>query len=244
MLYAALKGPLLALLRAPQGPPEAPAGSHASVRVFRASPRFLSYRLLRLRLATGLLLLLVAAFLLGAIVQHDGGTLSIATLLAALGLPALFAISFLCRIDYDLRFYLVTDRSLRVREGAWTVKEMTITYANVQNLRVVQGPLMQLFGIWDLRVDVAGGGARRKQSPHEESGHHVSVAGIEDAHALRDLVLGYLRAARVGAGLGDPDDERTTARPAAAFPPAALAALERVAAAASDLAATARAQAG
>ena len=57
---------------------------------------------------------------------------------------------------------------------------MTITHANVQNLRVVQGPLQRYFGIASLEVDTAGGGSAAKQARHQMgSGHTVRIAGIE-----------------------------------------------------------------
>jgi membrane protein YdbS with pleckstrin-like domain len=244
MLYAAVKRPLLALLKAPSGPPDPPAGTHASVQVFRASPRFLVYRLLGAGIVALLVATLVAALVLAAVAQREQQLLGVAGLIAVVALPGFLITWIVVRVDYDLRYYVVTDRSLRVREGAWSVREMTITYANVQNLRVVQGPLMRILGIWTLRVDVAGGGGKARE-PHAEGGHHVSVAGIDDAHALRDLILGYLRSARAGAGLGDLDDEADGAarsRPAGALSPAALVALERLAAASAALAATARAR--
>ena len=48
MLYAATKGLVLSIFRAPSEAPEPPSGAHAAVEVFRASPRFLTYRLLGL----------------------------------------------------------------------------------------------------------------------------------------------------------------------------------------------------
>ena len=53
---------------------------------------------------------------------------ALATPVALVALPLLLVVWFLLRVDYDLRYYVVTDRSLRVREGAWNVREMTITY--------------------------------------------------------------------------------------------------------------------
>ena len=46
MIYEAVKGLLLAVLRAPAGPPDPPAGSPGSVQVFRASRNYLFYRLI------------------------------------------------------------------------------------------------------------------------------------------------------------------------------------------------------
>lgn len=237
MIYRLVRGPLLSLLRTPEGPPETPAGSHASVQIFRASPRYLAYRLLVLRLLTALLLgaaliALLATALLGEI-EAAAGVAAAALLL----LPPLLLAGLLVRVDYDLRYYVVTDRSLRVREGAWNVREMTISYANVQNLRLVQGPLMRLFRITHLQVDVAGGGAASAQHG-VQGGHHVSVAGIDDAASLRDLILDHQRRVRSGAGLGDPEDEQ--GRAAQGLSARALTALEGVAAAAAALSTSAR----
>jgi membrane protein YdbS with pleckstrin-like domain len=236
VIYRMLRAPLLALLRVPQGPPEAPAGSHASVQVLRASPRYLAYRLLILRLLCGLLLAALLVVLLASTLAGEAGAGALAFALGLLLLVPLALAGLLVRVDYDLRHYVVTDRSLRVREGAWTVREMTITYANVQNLRLVQGPLMRLYRIAHLQVDVAGGGIVRAEGGGQ-GGHHVTVAGVEDAAGLRDLILEHQRRVRSGAGLGDPEDE--PARATHGLSARALTALEGVARAAAALSASA-----
>ncbi len=120
----------------------------------------------------------------------------------------------LVRLDYRMRWYILTDRSLRVREGVNRVREATMTFANIQNVAVRQGPVQRLLGIADLEVRTAGGGAR-EGSRHETEAwgkaHSVHVAyfrGIADAEAIRDRILAHLRRMR-DAGLGDPDDART-----------------------------------
>ena len=204
-MYTLLRSLALRILKAPTQPPEAPAGSHDSVRVFRASRNFLRYRLLGFGIIValvwlGLIILPVAAWTL-----DEPGLLALAVIAALPTLIFQLVIYFLIRIDYDMRYYVVTDRSLRVRHGAWTVREMTITYANVQNLKVVQGPLERLFGIWNLQVQTAGGGSAQ---PGEatQAAHLVNMAGISNAHEVRTLILGHLRARSAGAGLGDLDD--------------------------------------
>lgn len=37
----------------------------------------------------------------------------------------------LARLDYELRWCIVTDRSLRIREGIASVRESTMTFANI-----------------------------------------------------------------------------------------------------------------
>ena len=63
------------------------------------------------------------------------------------------------RIDYELRHYLVGDKSLRVSQGALVRREVTLSYANVQNLEVTAGPLDRLFDLATLTLSTAGGSA-------------------------------------------------------------------------------------
>lgn len=223
MLYSALRSVALRLMKVPLDPPEAPPGSQGSVQIFRASPRYLSYRLLGYWLLFGMLW---CAWLVGAIAALAGreAGAALALFLVALVLAALqFVAYFATRLDFDQRHYVLTDRSLRVRSGAIVVTEMTVTHANVQNLSVEQGPLQKLFGIADLRVQTAGGGASNAKHPHD-AGHSIQFAGIENAAEVRDRVLAYLRQrGGQGAGLGDPDDHD-----ARALSPRALAALRGV----------------
>jgi uncharacterized membrane protein YdbT with pleckstrin-like domain len=110
-------------------------------------------------------------------------------------------------LDWEMRWYIVTDRSLRIREGVWKVSEMTLTFANVQEVSIRQGPIERLFGIANLRVRTAGGGGR--VNPHEpqseeKSGHIGYFRGVDNAPEIRDLILERLKRLR-DAGLGDPD---------------------------------------
>ncbi len=62
------------------------------------------------------------------------------------------------RLNFDLRWYVITDRSLLIREGVWVTREITLSFANAQNVRVTQGPLQRFFGFSNVEVDTAGGG--------------------------------------------------------------------------------------
>jgi hypothetical protein len=126
----------------------------------------------------------------------------------------------MARLDYELRWYIVTDRSLRIRAGLAAVQETTMSFANVQQVVVTQGPLQRLLGLADVRVQSAGGGGDR----HDEHGRgdslHTGVFhGVENASEIRDLIQERLRAFRQ-AGLGDPDDAHAEeAVPPASSPP-------------------------
>ena len=117
------------------------------------------------------------------------------------------------RLDYELRWYIVTDRSLRVRSGIWRVDEMTMSFANLQHVTFAQGPLQRLLGIADLRVKSAGGGTvtgGEGQSGQVNPMHTGMFRGVENAVEIRDLILERLRHFRE-TGLGDPDELRPLA---------------------------------
>src|SRR5207249_3022813 len=101
----------------------------------------------------------------------------------ALSIHLLGSVFFLAvlRLDYEKRWYVVTDRSLRIREGVVKVREMTVNFANIQNISISQGPLQRILGIADLRVDTAGGGGRAANPQHGDrkstrlNSSHVSI---------------------------------------------------------------------
>ena len=225
-MISRLKSLMLRLLKVPPEP-QLPAGAADSARVFRASKRYLQLKLLNWGVGQvftliGLIGALVAINLVGT------GKLDILTevphraiILRILGwFEVIGVVGFLVQLplslvpvilDWEMRWYIVTDRSLRIREGIWKVSEMTLTFANVQEVSIRQGPIERLFGIANLRVRTAGGGGRvgpNQPQNEEKSGHIGFFRGVDDAPGIRDLILERLKLLR-DAGLGDPDQPQT-----------------------------------
>ncbi|HEY8469135.1 MAG TPA: PH domain-containing protein [Longimicrobiales bacterium] len=243
-MFERVRGLLLRALRVPAEP--TPPHGARDARVFRASERYYRYKLLRWALSQ-------AATLFGLVA-------GILTLRAVPGLPdfllaleTVAVVSFLLqlpftyaalRLDFELRWYIVTDRSLRIREGLATIREQTMTFANIQNIEVRQGPLQRLLGIADVEVRSAGGGAKASGESMRDT--HVGLfRGVDNAHAIRAAVLDRIRRYR-DAGLGDPDDlvagaHTPLAAQMEATPAAASATGPSLLAAARELAAEARA---
>jgi uncharacterized membrane protein YdbT with pleckstrin-like domain len=221
-------GPFLGLLRVPERP-HLPAGDPGSARVFRASPRFWRLQLLRWglrQLATLFGFLVFAGVVLatpdsvqferrgrpravptGAIVDYMSAIEGFALAVFLVQLPISLAVT---RLDYRLRWYVVTDRAARLREGILVLTEMTFTLVNVQDIRIRQGPLQRLLGIADVELRTAGGseGAGGAGGQGHGGGRNLHLArfrGVDNAEEIRDLVLERMRRVR-DAGLGDPDD--------------------------------------
>jgi uncharacterized membrane protein YdbT with pleckstrin-like domain len=209
---------VLSLLRVPPEP-EPPPGSPP--RVFRAAPNFFKLRLLRWGVTR-----------LFALFGLIWGLYFIQTMSARAPRPVVMLLQFgeilgwaafafelifgltVVRLDYELRWYMVSDRAIRIREGILSVREKTIALANIQNIAVHQGPLQRLLGLADVEVKTAGGGGGSHETQKKGSGaepmHVAFFRGVDNAALIRDLVSDGVRRQR-DSGLGDPDDQQAPA---------------------------------
>jgi uncharacterized membrane protein YdbT with pleckstrin-like domain len=198
------------LLRIPADP-HPPPGDEASTQIYRAAKNYYKY-LVALWLITSVLamlfpLIIVIVFVVLAFSAREFSIFWVlipgAILLLDL-VVCLFRLAII-RLNYEKRWYIVTDRSLRVREGVVGVREMTVTFANIQNISVSQGPVQRLLGIADLRVETAGGGGASDPHHHGQNLHTAWFRGIDNASAVRELIQQRLRQWK-DAGLGDHED--------------------------------------
>ena len=98
-------------------------------------------------------------------------------------------------IDYKMRWYIVTDRSLRIRAGVNRIRELTMTYANIQNISIQQNIVQQFLGIADLKVQTAGGASGEggdADNAEDKSIHVAYFKGVESVAEIRDLILNRL----------------------------------------------------
>ena len=207
--------------------PAPPPGDEASARVFRAAPAFFKYLLVLWALGAGFVLVFGVGFLgtLNFALTMDKHVPTAARVIVG-GLSAcvfLFMVTYLLfslavlRLNYEKRWYVVTDRSLRVREGVMTVREMTVTFANIQNVAVMQGPIQRALGLADLQVETAGGGSAHANQKQLGPNLHVAwFRGIANAEEVKTLIQDRLRMLK-DAGLGDRDDHAPPAAAAPAF---------------------------
>ena len=155
-------------------------------------------------------------------------------LLFVVQLPVTFAA---VRLDFEMHWYIVTDRSLRIRNGLIRLQESTMSFANLQQVEVKQGPLQRLLGLADVHVQSAGGGGDHQPGQMGDSLHTGIFHSVNNANEIRDLILDRLRQFRQ-AGLGDPDDHHHPAAAPDAASGDALAAAREILAEARALRAT------
>jgi membrane protein YdbS with pleckstrin-like domain len=202
-IYQGVWASVVALFRVPPEPPTLPAAGEA-VRALRPAPGYLRYLkfFFWLALIPGDILPLIGWVAVAAFSP---------VLALALAVPFLFAlvapdlVAYVgIHLRYDTTWYVLTDRSLRIRRGILSIHETTISFENVQNVEVRQGPVQRYFEIADVIVTTAGGGGRHSKGEASTStGAHVGVLqGLADAQAVRDLILERVKRSR-SAGLGD-----------------------------------------
>ncbi len=237
-IYRGLWRGLADWMLVPRDPPTLPAADGDEPRSFRPAPGFLRYLkfwfwivlvLIDLSLTVLWLVILVASPLAGALLAPVWLVVAI--------VPDIIA-WIAIHLRYDTTWYVLSSRSMRIRRGIWSIREVTITYENIQNVSVTQGPIQRACGIASVTVQTAGGGGTTA-GQGGGAGHSAVLEGLDDAAAVRDLIMTRVRAAR-SAGLGDEDGRAGASDSAGRLGPGALALLREI----RDLARAAGAAAG
>ena len=206
---SAIRRLLLRVLRVP-GEPEPPIGAEW-VRIFRAAPNYFRYKLALWVLAQvgALAGLVVFLFFLSSFNFEERWlrfTFFGVEWLSWAGYLLQLPFSYLLvRLDFEMRWYILSDRSLRIREGTLSLREKTLTYANIQQIAIRQNPLQRLLNIADVQVRTAGGGSGSGSEKDKESMHEAWFRGVGNAAEIRSAVRERVRVFR-DSGLGDPDD--------------------------------------
>ncbi len=228
-VYRGIWSALAGWFRVPESPPDLPAHPAEPTTSFHPARGFL--RLLKLEF--WIICLIIDAVILGAwllitIFHPLVGAILLLPALAIAIVPDVLAYVAI-HLRYDTTWYVMSPRSLRLRRGIWTINEQTITFENVQDVKVTRGPVQQLFGIANVTLTTAGAG---KADQHgNTSGNTAVLEGVDNPAELRYLIMARVRASR-SAGLGDEDGSarppRTSAGMAPALSPAHLSLLRQI----------------
>jgi membrane protein YdbS with pleckstrin-like domain len=202
-IYQGVWAGVVALFRVPPEPPTLPAAGEA-VRTLRPAAGYLRYLkfFFWLALVPGDMLPLIGWIAVAAASPVLALVLAVPFLFALVAPDVVAYVGI--HLRYDTTWYVFTDRSLRIRRGILSIHETTISFENVQNVEVRQGPVQRHFEIADVIVTTAGGGGRHsKGEASTSSGAHVGILqGLADAQAVRDLILDRVKRSR-SSGLGD-----------------------------------------
>lgn len=204
-IYTGVWSFLVRWFRVPAEPPSLPVSPGEHVESFKPSANYLKMLKALFWIAALVLdiAILIAWIIVTAIEPWIGVVLIIPALALAI-LPDIVAYVAM-HLRYDTMWYVLTDRSLRIRRGIWSITETTLTFENVQNVSVRQGPVQRYFGIADVIVETAGSGSPAPGA-HTAGLNRGIIEGVADAPRIRDMILARVRQSR-SAGLGDDGPE-------------------------------------
>ena len=196
---------VLSLARVP-AEPHVPEGAPESVRVFNAGRNYFALRLIFWGIANAAIALALLVVFGFSFIPRLPPLVRAIWRIIDLGAAGVFLASipvtyFLQRLNYEMRWYIVTDRSLRIRSGIVWLREITMTFANIQEIRVTANPIERCLRLANVEVRSAGGGDSHGHGT-SSSGHVGRFAGVDNADAIRDLMVERLRVYR-DSGLGE-----------------------------------------
>ena len=198
-IYRGVWSSVVDWFRVPPDPPTLPVRTGEAVASFHPAEGFLKYLKFWFWIALLLIDGLIAIGWLAIVLNYRGvGIALLPVALAIAFVPDLIAFVAI-HLRYDTTWYVMTPRSLRIRRGIWTINEITITFENVQNVKVKQGPVQRAFGIANVVIETAGAGG---SEGHANVSNQAIIEGIDNAHEIRDQIMTRVRRSTT-TGLGD-----------------------------------------
>jgi membrane protein YdbS with pleckstrin-like domain len=210
-IYRGVWGALVRWLRLPDHPPELPLAPGESATTFRPSEGFLRYLKFLFWLFLWIPDVALAALWVVILVNSRLWAAITALPLFLLAVVPDVLAYIAIHVRYDTTWTVMTPRSLRIRRGVLSLNEATVTFENIQNVTVTQGPLQRWFGIADVTIQTAGGGGGGPKGQHA-GGHLAMIEGVAHATEIRDQILEAQRRSR-SAGLGDEAAQPPSASP-------------------------------
>ena len=203
-MYRGVWGVLTRWFRVPAHSPSLPTLPGEVLQSFRPSEGFLRYLKLKFWIVFALIAaVIIVAWLAMTAARPWIGAWLTPVMFAMLLVPLILAYLAI-HLRFDSTWYVLSQRSLRIRSGIWTISEATITFENIQNVTVESGPVERFFDIANVIVDTAGGGS--SGGGHGTKGatnlHRGTLAGVARAHEIRHLILSRVSHSKAS-GLGD-----------------------------------------
>jgi membrane protein YdbS with pleckstrin-like domain len=128
------------------------------------------------------------------------GTFCYTGLLLIITFIAILISSYWAHLFYNSYQYYITDSEIVVESGVLFHRKTIIPLRRIQNVNVVQGPIMRIYGVKSILIETAGG-VVYQQSAAGTNLAEGQLAAPEDADALADEIMRRVRQLRVGADM-------------------------------------------
>ncbi|MDD4255539.1 MAG: PH domain-containing protein [Methanofollis sp.] len=146
---------------------------------FKPAPQFKTYYFLYLFLTT----LLAAVFILFPVFLADEPVLN--TLFAGGLIAVVIFVAVWIPLYYRSVVYHLGGTEMTWKRGVWFRGTGIVPYNRITNVDIVQGPLMRVFGISDLRIQTAGYSAQAQAE--------IRIQGVEEPEEVRELIMAQVR---------------------------------------------------
>ncbi|MDO9523890.1 MAG: PH domain-containing protein [Methanocorpusculum sp.] len=90
------------------------------------------------------------------------------------------------RLYYASVVYHLNDTEMTWKRGVWFRKTGIVPYNRITNVDIVQGPVMRIFGISNLKIETAGGNSGKNSA-------EIQLEGIADPEPLRAMIMDFVR---------------------------------------------------
>ncbi|QYZ79923.1 PH domain-containing protein [Methanofollis formosanus] len=181
---------------------------------FKPAPQFKRYYFLSL-----VILAVLGAFFIVLPVSLTGEGLLI--LLFGGGMLALLIfVAVWIPLYYRSIVYHLTETEMTWKRGVWFRSTGIVPYNRITNVDIIQGPVMRLFGISNLRIQTAGYSAQAQAE--------IRILGIEDPEPLRELIMAQVRGRPPVAAVTGGEEEETAPAPVGAGQDAVVAELRAI----------------
>jgi membrane protein YdbS with pleckstrin-like domain len=149
--------------------------------VFIPDPSFRSY----LIIVTAFGMMIPAfffAFMIFGITDGAGNALAVA---AGIFAVLAFAGGLWAYLYYDTVRYLLTPTEMTWGRGVLWRQTGIVPYNRITNVDIIQGPVMRIFGISNLRIQTAGYSGNQMAE--------IKLQGIHDPEPLRAIIMDFVR---------------------------------------------------
>jgi len=224
-MYRGIWSALVRWFRVPHAPPDLPVGRDEQAVTFQPDDGFLKYLKLRFWIfAIVLDLAILIGWIVLVVINWWVGLLLLPIALFLAIVPDVIAYIGV-HLRFDTTWYVMTDRAVRIRRGVWAIQETTITYDNVQNVKLTQGPVQRMCGIASVLIETAGAGGVSQQG--QSVSNQGLIEGIANAQEVRDRIMSRARLSQTS-GLGDEGPMQAMHGSGSRWTPAYLAMLREI----------------
>lgn len=170
----------------------------ALLKDFKPASQFKIYNLIMIAgivLITGIIFLMGMAF---EVIIFEGFEINITALVLVIIAVAVLIVAFWNELYYRSIVYHLNNTEITWKRGVWFRQTGIVPYNRITNVDIVQGPVMRLFKISDVKIQTASASAQNLAE--------IKLCGMEEPEELREMIMKFVRSRGSSAAATGGDD--------------------------------------